>query len=107
MMMTQANCVDCLRAPLRAHRCWGRSHSGADSRRRNLAKQLLLTACAAVLCRAIYDATAASGGTPVLSAHAAAPSDVLVVTEDNFKAELRKGPMLLEFYTPVRCGAVA
>jgi hypothetical protein len=35
------------------------------------------------------------------------PRHVLVVTEDNFKAELRKGPMLLEFYTPVRCGAVA
>ena len=35
---------------------------------------------------------------------AGAVSDVLVVTEDNFDAEFKKGPMLLEFYAPVRTG---
>lgn len=43
---------------------------------------------------------------------ATAASDVLVLTEANFEAEFKKGPMLVEFYAPVcsrplSCAAVA
>ena len=109
----------CLGVPRFVMSCWPRHRSTRGSllpddlravgecRRPAGARQLLLAACIAVLCcTAALAAKKAKKEAASVGAdgEAGAVSDVLVVTEDNFDAEFKKGPMLLEFYAPVRTG---